>query len=72
MRAHAKGGIMNKKTLLALCLVITVLALANIACDDVGSDVPRIGDGMRIGEALEKTTCEATGGRWDNARNVCK
>lgn len=63
---------MNKKTLLALCLVITVLAIANIACDDAGTDIPRIGDGMKIGEKLEKTVCESQGHRWDDARNTCR
>lgn len=68
---------MNKrqKTLILLG-AIAILALTLMACSDPGSDdwqddVPRFGDGMKIGEKLEKTTCEAQGGNWSDKHNRC-
>jgi hypothetical protein len=76
-----KGIIMSstsKKTFYLLAVVVALLALLSMACDDTGDfqdvadDIPRIGDGMKIGEKLEQTVCESGGGKWDNRSNTCK
>lgn len=65
----------SKTTFYCLMLVIMVLSLASIACDDAGDisgDLPRIGDAMKIGEKLEQTACVAQGGTWSTRTNTCK
>jgi hypothetical protein len=39
---------------------------------DAAEDLPRVGDGAKIGEALESAVCESQGGRWDDRANVCR
>ena len=60
----------QKSALLALALVIALLSVLSIACD-IEDDIPRVGDGLRIAEALEKAACEAQGGRWSDRHNAC-
>jgi hypothetical protein len=77
----------RKSALLALGLVILALALANLACDDdvivivedvreaaedAAEDIPRVGDGAKIGEAIESAVCQSQGGRWDDRTNTCR
>lgn len=62
------------RTLFLLGLVVLSIVLC-VACVDDGDgvieDLPRVGDAMKIGEKLEQTTCEATGGRWNDSTNTC-
>jgi hypothetical protein len=63
----------SKAAFVLLAIVIALLSMLSIACDDSGTidDLPRVGDGLKIAEALEAAVCRSQGGVWSNKTNRC-
>lgn len=40
--------------------------------EKAAKDLPRLGDAMLIGEALEATVCTSQGSTWDKTANKCR
>ena len=56
-------------------ILLSLLVLFSLACselEEVKDDLPRFGDALLIGEALESAVCKSQGGTWHKSTNTCK